>query len=715
LGISFALALAMTCSRFTGAAALAALLVPLAAHAADPAAPAQTVVITGARAGGGLAELPLSADVLDGQVLQQGQPKVNLSESLQRVPGIVAQNRQNYAQDLQISSRGFGARSTFGVRGLRFVVDGIPATLPDGQAQVSHIDLGSAGRMEVLRGPFSALYGNAAGGVLAVFSEEADAGHTVSAALQAGSDRQRRFGVKALGAAPGLHYTLSASHFSTAGSREHSAATRDNQNARLRITLDDRSQLALVANAVQMPDVQDPLGLTRAQYEADPHQADSAALRFNTRKSVEQMQLGLRYERQLGPNDRLALQLYGGERSTVQFQSIPASAQQAPTSPGGVIDLGRRYAGADLRWTHSGTLAHRPWRLAAGLAFDRVNEQRRGFQNFIGSTLGVVGERRRDEANRADSLDPYAQLEWEPSDRWLLVAGVRASRVSVRSVDAYIAPGNGDDSGSVRYTSTSPALGATFKLTPALHVYAAYGQGFETPTLAELAYRSTDGSNTGLNLGLRAAHSRHLEVGAKARWSDTISARVAVFDVRTRDELAVLANSGGRSVFQNAGRTRRHGVEALLEGRWANGLGALLSLSTLRARYADSFCSGPCDSGEVAVGNRLPGAPSHTAYAELSWRHAASGFSTALETRGVGRVMVNDRNTDAAPGYAVVNLRTGIDRTVGPWRLSAFVRADNLAGRRYAGSVIVNEGNQRYFEPAPGRNWMLGAGAAYRW
>ncbi|MED5620848.1 TonB-dependent receptor family protein [Ideonella sp. BN130291] len=703
------------CTATLACLPLLALLAPLPTRAAEPAATPQTVVITGTRGDAGLAALPLSADVLDSNALQAGQPKVNLSESLQRVPGIVAQNRQNYAQDLQISSRGFGARSTFGVRGLRFLVDGIPATLPDGQAQVSHIDLGSAGRLEVLRGPFSALYGNAAGGVVAVFTEEADEGQTLSAEVAGGSDRQRRHGVKAMGATNGLHYTLSASHFSTAGSREHSAAARDNQNARLRIAVDEHSQLVLVANAVQMPEVQDPLGLTRAQFAADPQQADSAALRFNTRKSVEQMQLGLGYERQIGPDDRLALQLYGGERSTVQFQSIPSSAQQAPTSPGGVIDLGRNYSGADLRWTHSGALAQQPWRLAAGLAFDRVNEQRRGYQNFVGSTLGVVGAPRRDETNRADSLDPYAQLEWEPSARWLLLAGLRASRVTVRSVDAYIVPGNGDDSGSVRYRAVSPALGATFKATPALHLYAAYGQGFETPTLAELAYRSTDGSDTGLNLGLRAAHSRHMEAGAKARWSDTVSARLALFDVRTLDELAVQANSGGRSVFQNAGRTRRQGAEALVEGRWANGLGALLSVSTLRARYADSFCSGPCDTGLVAAGNRLPGAPGRTAYAEVSWRHAPSGASMALEARGVGRVMVNDLNTDAAAGYAVLNLRTGIERTLGPWRLQAYVRADNLADKRYAGSVIVNEGNQRYFEPAPGRSLMLGAGAAYHW
>ena len=684
------------------------------AAAADEPAP-QTVVVTAARSERGLAELPLSADVLQADALHTGQPKVNLSESLVRVPGLAVQNRQNYAQDLQVSSRGFGARSTFGVRGLRFVVDGIPATLPDGQAQVSHIDLGSAGRIEVIRGPFSVLYGNAAGGVVSVDTEEADNGQTLSADLSVGSDRWQRLGLKAMGVAGTLHYTLSGAHFSTAGSREHSAASRDNQNARLRIAIDAQSELLLVANAVQMPEVQDPLGLNRTQFEADPRQADTAALRFNTRKSVSQTQLGLRYRHQLGERDTLHWMAYGGDRGTRQFQSIPPAAQQVPTSPGGVIDLARAYSGTDLRWTHSGGNDAAPWRLHMGLAFDRVRETRHGYENFMGGQLGVQGALRRDELNQATSLDPYLQIEWQPGPRWLLLAGWRASRVAVRSDDAYIVPGNGNDSGGVVYRDRTPVLGITLKATPSLNLYAGLGQGFETPTLSELAYRSTDGSDTGLNLGLRPARSRHGEIGVKAWLAPGVHARVAAFAVRTDDELTVQNNSGGRSVFQNAGRTRRRGVEATLEAQSARGLGLLLSVASLHAVYADAFCSGPCGGGTVAAGSRLPGAPAHTVYAELSWRDAASGASAALEARQVGRVFVDDRNTNAAPAYAVFNLRATLERSFGPWRLQGFVRGDNLGDRHYAGSVIVNDGNGRFFEPAPGRSWMLGAGAAYHW
>lgn len=683
----------------------------LATALAQADAPAQTVVVTGRSDAAGLEALPGSADVLDAATLQQGQPRVSLAESLQRLPGIVALDRQNYAQDLQVSVRGFGARSTFGARGLRFVVDGLPATLPDGQAQVSHIDLGTAGRVEVLRGPFSALYGNAAGGVVAVFTEEAE-GTSLGADVERGSFGLRREALKAMGSAEGLHYTLSAQHFATDGMREHSAATRELQNARLRLQPDDRSSIVLVANAVQLQ-AQDPLGLTRAQFEANPRQADASALRFDTRKSVDQAQFGVRYERRFD-SGTASLQLYGGDRSTEQFQSIPTSAQKAATSPGGVIALSRSYSGLDLRWSARSELAGGPLEWAAGVASDGVREHRLGYENFIGGTLGVQGALRRDEHNSAASVDPYLQLQWQPAPRWSLLAGARSSTVRVKSNDAYVVPGNGDDSGQVRYRATHPALGASYRLSPAWQAYAAYGQGFETPTLSELAYRSTDGSDTGLNLGLRAARSRHLELGLKAHPLQGWRAQLAAFEVRTRDELTVQSSSGGRSVYQNAGRTLRTGVEAEIDGRFGAGWSTHLSVSTLRAVYRDAFCNGACANGSVPAGNRLPGAPTRTAYAELAW-HSPAGAYAAAELRHVGPIPVDDRNSEAAAASTVAAVRLGVERPLGAWRWQAFVRGDNLADRRYAGSVIVNESNGRFFEPAPGRRWSAGMDARWHW
>jgi iron complex outermembrane receptor protein len=702
------------------ACALATVLssLPTASRAEDSAGP--SIVITGRRPDAQF-ELPLAADRLEADDIQSLRPKVDLSESLAAVPGLAVQNRQNFAQDLQISSRGFGARATFGARGLRFFVDGIPATLPDGQAQISHLDLESVGRIEVLRGPFSVLYGNAAGGVVAAFTEERER-PMLSADLTLGAFGLHREGVKAEGASGALHYTVSGALLTTDGPRPHSAAERGNANLRLRTVLDERTQLTLIANTLAL-NAKDPLGLTHAQFDADPRQTDASAPQFDTRKQVDQTQAGMLWERRLTNGDRVQAMVYGGTRHALQFQALPAGAQKPPTSPGGVIDLQRDYGGTDLRYTHEGGSPEQPWRLAAGVALDRLHEQRQGFNNFIGPQLGVRGALRRDETNEADALDPYLQLEWQAAPPWLWLAGLRGSTVEVRSDDHFIREGNGDDSGRLRFRHVSPVFGVTWRAQPDLALHASAGQGFETPTLSELAYRNDPaggGTTGGLNTGLRPARSRHFELGAKWRRAPGTSAQLTAFAIDTRDELAVQSNSGGRTVYQNAGRTRRTGLEGEFETHWG-GWRARVSAATLHAAYLDAFCNGDCTSGAVAAGNRLPGAPSQTAYAELRWRGGLAPlapewrFEAAAEARASGRVRVDDRNTDAAPGYAALNLRAGVTRECGPWRLQLFARADNLTDRRYAGSVIVNESKGRFFEPAPGRNATLGFSASWRW
>jgi iron complex outermembrane receptor protein len=648
-------------------------------------------------------DTPASVDVIDGATLRNGQLQVNLSETLSRVPGLVAQNRQNYAQDLQISSRGFGARSTFGVRGIRLYVDGIPASGPDGQGQVSHFDLPSASRVEVLRGPFSALYGNSSGGVISVFTEDGGPDTVVHGSTAFGSDGVQRHNARVSGQQGIAQYNLSATRFETDGWRDHSAAQRTTLNGKVKLQLAPSTKLTLVGNSVEMPDVQDPLGLTRAEFAANPRQVTPAALTFDTRKSVRQQQLGVVLDHRFSADDSVQLTVYGGERTTRQFQSIPVAPQLAPTHPGGVIDLGRRYDGVDARWIHRTRWFGLPATVTAGLALDEVREDRRGFQNFVGATLGVQGALRRDEANRARASDQYVQAQWELGERWSASAGLRRSRVRMSSSDRYIAPGNVDDSGSVSFGATTPVAGLVYHASDALNLYASVGRGFETPTLNEVSYRP--GGVPGLNFGLRAATSRQWEVGAKAMLGSAWRVNVALFEARTADEIVVLGNAGGRSVFQNAGATKRQGLEASVAGTsgpwFTNG-----ALTLLDARYRGGSA--------VPSGNRLPGVPATTAFVELGWRHRPAGFETALEWRHVGRVYVDDANSDAAGAATTLNVRLALRQAQGRWTVSEFIRIDNVANRRYAGSVIVNEANGRFFEPAPGRTWLAGLEASYR-
>lgn len=338
------------------------------------------VVITATREEARGFDLPASIDAVGADDIQKGQLGVNLSESLGRVPGIVVQNRHNYAQDLQISSRGFGARSTFGVRGLRLYADGIPATMPDGQGQVSHFSLGSAKRIEVLRGPFSALYGNSSGGVIQILTEDGAKEPTITPSVAFGSFGTSRIGLKASGIAPAARtdYVLEASRFDTNGYRVHSAATRDAGNAKLKFALGEATSVSLIGNTVTMPDAQDPLGLTRAQYDADPRQVDPGAITFNTRKSVRQTQGGMVFDHRLSESNVLRFMAYTGARDVNQVLSIPVGTQGPTSHAGGVVDLVRDYTGLDMRWTHKNRLFGGPLTLTGGFNYDTLDEQRKG-------------------------------------------------------------------------------------------------------------------------------------------------------------------------------------------------------------------------------------------------------------------------------------------------------------------------------------------------
>jgi iron complex outermembrane receptor protein len=624
-----------------------------------------------------------------------------------------------------MSVRGFGARSTFGIRGVRVYVDGIPATLPDGQGQLSNIDLASIDRIEVLRGPFSALYGNSSGGVIQAFTQEGQGPPTLDLSLAAGSDGVRRAGLKLSGREGGFGYVLGASRFETDGWRAHSAATRELSNLRLDWRLNEATTLRLIGNQVRLPLAQDPLGLTRAQFDADPRGVDPAALNFDTRKTMAQRQVGLQAEHRLGPAGRVQLTVYDGQRDTEQFQAIPVAAQANARHAGGVIQLARDYGGVDLRWQvplglpgpqgDAGTLV-------VGLSDDRLREHRIGRENFIGDTLGVAGALRRDERNRVGNVDQYAQLHWKLGPTLGLDLGLRHTRIRLTSNDDYIVvgdkPGSGnpDDSGRRRFEATLPVAGLSYALNPTLRLYGSVGAGFESPTLNELAYRADGG--TGLNPALRAARSNNAELGLKARLPQAGDWNLALFDVRTRDEIVTLSNVGGRSTFTNAGRTSRRGWEASWSTVVLDALELRAAATHIDARYRDAFltCAAtPCPAPTLLIpaGNRIPGIAGSTFYGAAAWA-PPRGWRAGVELRASSRVYVDDRNSDAAPGHAVVNVNAGYALALGDGEVSLFARIDNVFGATYAGSVIVNEGNARFFEPAPRRTWLTGVNAKWR-
>ena len=691
------------------------------ADAAD--LPQADVVITGSLRAQRTLEAPFAITTVGSRALREAGPMINLSEGLARVPGLVVANRNNHAQDLQISSRGFGARAGFGVRGMRLYADGIPATMPDGQGQVAHFDLAGAARVEVLRGPFSVLYGSSSGGVIALFGAPVPEPQVeISADAGAFSLDQVRAAV-ATPLVGGFDLKASLLAMGVHGFRPQSAA--DRQLANLRLGWQGPADTVVVLAGSHRQRADDPLGLTPEQFASNPRQTAAQALEFDTRKTVQQHQTGVHWSHRFNPESILQetrLMAYTGTRAVLQFLAIPVATQASPRHGGGVVDIARNYDGFDLRGT---------WRvgdaaLMLGLAQERQRDERRGRENFVasagGTQWGVAGALRRDEINHARSRDGYAQLEWPIAATLTATLGARHGRVDVTVLDRLVpfTPANPDDSGRLHFNYTNPVVGLRWALSRTWALHASTARGSETPTLGELAYKS---DNTGFNIDLRAQRSRQFEVGSKWRggaWEiDT-----TLFQVRTSDELAVRSNASGRASFQNVGGTGRQGAELALRWQAAPGLRWQAAVSSLDARYRDPFdtcTSAPCPTAAnpaVAVkpGRRIAGTQAALAWTELAWRPGMVPGELALEARGQSRTAANDRNTVFAPGFGVVNLRWSHSVKVdGLGELQLLARLDNLLDRAHVGSVIVNDANARFFEPGAPRAALVSMRWLGRW
>ena len=646
-------------------------------------------------------DLPVAIDTVTGEQIQRGQLQINLSESLVRVPGISVQSRWNFAQDLQLSIRGFGARANFGVRGVRLYQDYIPATMPDGQGQTGSFSLASAQRIEVLRGPFSSLYGNAAGGVISVFTEDGPTPPLASAQMIGGSYGTWNAIAKLEGRDGAADYVIAGNHFAIDGYRDHSVASRDLLNVKLQVAAAPDTTITVIGNWLDQPDAQDPLGLTRAQWEADPRQADPAAIRFDTRKSVTQLQGGVTVEQRFDGATSLRVTGYGGTRQVRQFLALQGIA---PTSSGGVTDLDRSFGGVDARLNKQFALLGRPLTLTLGANFETQSEHRQGFVN----NNGIAGDLRRDEDDTISNTDGYLQVAWSPFDALSLLAGVRYSDVRFRSDDHFVNAGNPDDSGRRSYHHASPVLGAVWHVDAGVNVYANYGQGFETPAFAELAYRPV---GTGLNFGLQPSVNNSSEIGLKVLYGAQQRLNLAAFNVEMTDEIIINTATGGRTTYKNAAGTRRRGVEAAWEGNLGAGFAGYASYTYLSAKFTSDATTG-VPPLLVPKGARLPGVPVANAYGEITWSYpAAYGLVAGIEVQYAGRMYVNDRNTDASPSYTIGNLRIGFEQRIGSWLFREFARLNNFTDRNYVGSVIVGDTNGRYFEPSATRNFLVGLSA----
>jgi iron complex outermembrane recepter protein len=663
------------------------------------------VVVSASRSEQRSFDAPAAVQSVARDTIQGAGPQVNLSESLGRVPGLTILDRQNYAQDLQVSVRGFGARSAFGIRGIRLLIDGIPATTPDGQGQGSSISLTSTERIEVLRGPQALLYGNSSGGVIQAFSKaapkEAELGYQYYAGAYGLHRADYQFG-DTLGTVGVL---ADYSTFSIEGYRANSATERKQFNGKIGFDASERLHVNLVFNQFDMPQAQDPLGLRRDQLLADPAQAGNGASKFATRKTVLQNQLGSSATYTLDPDHSLTGRAYYGTRDNLQYQA----ATPVANANGLWTGLNRAYYGVGLQYNARSLVADTPVEWAAGYEFDRSREYRQGGATASGQK---ILQPTRSEDNQSDNSDVFVQGAALLSDVLTLTSGLRYSNVRFLSEDYYLSDGNG--SGNVSYQATIPVLGLTYHANTNLNLYANYGKGFETPTLAEMAYQFNPAPTiAGLfNTTLNASSSQHYEIGGK--WTPGPSSRVdlALYQIDTVDEI-VVASGSGKTVYKNAPSTSRTGWELAGSTLLTPHVALNASASMIDASYTRSFASGATGTTKVASGSKLPGIPQSFLFSELAWTSAAApakpaGLRLGLELVQAGRIYANDSNTESADGHSVLNLSASQRWNWAKGSFTVYGRINNLSNETYVGSVIVNQASSQFYEPGLPQNWTLG-------
>ncbi len=663
---------------------------------ADSVARLETVVVTVTRGSGrSVLRSPFAVTIVSPDSTRPGQRHNAVDESLALIPGLTAVNRNNPSQDPRLSIRGFGARSAFGVRGVRVLRDGMPLTLPDGQTPLDYLSLESVGRIEVMRGAASALYGNASGGVIDIHSTVPGiAGVDAEARQWLGDDKFSRSVIAVRGMSGAAHFVADAAFTRGDGSRVHSEQRATSGFARGVINAGN-AQYALTALALHNPLAENPGALTIEEMTSSVSGADPLSVRRNARKAVRQIQIGVSARRSEEWGEA-SLSAFGSARSLDNPLTF------------GIVEIGRHTQGASASMHRIVGARHR---LVAGIDLQTQNDLRRNYATCadtvptpVSSTCPDPSTERGavtlDQRELVRSLGGYVSAEISLGSMFTATAGLRADDVRFEVRDRLVTDGNPDDSGTRSLRAVSPIAGIIARVATAHSVYANLSAAFETPTATELG-NQPDGS-AGINPVLNPQRSTTVELGVKGFIRSGIHYDAAVFDTRVRDELVAfeIPNSDGRRFFRNAGRTRRRGGEAGVDAR-AGPVSLMLAYSYSRFRF-EEYTTATSDF----AGKFIPGIPRHRLQGALTLRYR-SGFG-ALETELSGSPFVDDANTTRAPGYELAHLRTGFSPLRGVPRLSVTVGLQNIFDRKYAASLAVNAARGRYYEPAPGRTAYFG-------
>jgi iron complex outermembrane receptor protein len=692
-----------------------------------------------------------SVSVINRAQIQDSQPMVSMSESAAQVPGLYALNRQNYAQDVMISSRGFGSNSAFGARAVKIYVDGIPATIADGQGQTSHIDLASAERIEVLRGPFSSMYGNSAGGVIQVFSEKGKPGNEVTPYASYGSFGTTKYGIKASGDSGQINYLIDSNRFDTNGSREHSGADRNTTNAKLAIQLGSDSQLTIIGNSFKTT-AQDPLGLSLTAINSGSQAAGYNANAWNSVKSVEQNQGGFEFAKKISAEESIKLVGYYGQRNQEQYQAAGLTTKLYPAVSGtsgtgqaayssvaingvgatngsyvaatnvlysgGLLTLDRSYYGFDAQGQKVFNFLGFQSKAVLGTSYDRSADKSMSYCTSIASgsvlTAGCTGPTSSTVNANANygayAFDQYAQLQTYLSDRFTWDLGLRHANVTLTASDNVSSAFNRDRT----YSAILPMTSLSYSLNPQTNVYTSVGRGLDTPTLNQIKYTCgnvacTAAPSTTPNF-LDASVTNQVEIGVKQKIPGIAYWSLALFQAETYKEIMSLANVAGKNVYTNANHTQRKGIEWFGVIDLPYQFSSTISYTYLLSRVTDTYPG----TSSILAGSYIPGVPRQKFFADIAWRKPDQSIDVGLEMIASSGLYANDLNTAGSEGYTIFNFRAGLKQKYKNLTFTEFVRVNNFTDKYYVGSVIVNQKDNQFYEPAPGRNWIIGAKANYK-
>jgi iron complex outermembrane receptor protein len=463
-------------------------------------------------------KMPSSVQILGRERIQGAQATLSLEESLRRIPGVYVNNRFNFAQGDRISIRGIGSRSQFGVRGIKMILDGIPLTFPDGQSQLNNIDISSLGKIEIIKGASSVLYGNSSGGVIFLRSENpASEKLILTPSFLMGSYGLRKAQMKFSGRLNKFSYLVNTDRTEYDGYRDFSSSLFYNLNSNLKYHFNENSSLTLIVNGNDSPYLLNPGSLDKKTAEETP----ATSRKFNqlqgAGKITRQLQSGLSYSLKLKGNQKVDVTAYGVVRDL--YNPIP----------GRIVDLARETSGFRASYNKQISLSSMPLNLTAGYDYENQLDKRKEFENLGISEEAFVGLKGEDIINKAGKGDllvhqnesiigngVFAKVDLDIIEKLTFTAGARFDNYRFKVTDKFLSD-NSDNSGNKNLQQVNPSFGLVYRLDNLFNFYTNYSSAFQTPSANE--FGNLPSGAGGFNKDLKPEKIKSIEGGIRGNFS----------------------------------------------------------------------------------------------------------------------------------------------------------------------------------------------------